>query len=117
MKHVKARTKAEAEERIGRDWFKMVRYAGEYIGFDTREEYHKWERDIGMRFTLRDRNHEAVMGTNNYPLSYDNAYIAAYGTVREGCKHPHDLVYGETTYKTYALSGQTPPEYSITRVK
>jgi hypothetical protein len=48
-------------------------------------------------------------------VTEDNVFIAAYGSVLPGYKHPSKLGVGETTRKKYALSGQRPTTYIIVR--
>lgn len=66
------------------------------------------------RFIMKDQKGEKVVGA---VLTEDNVYISTYGKVEKGCKRPVDLEVGETTRKVYALSGQKPTTYWITRVE
>lgn len=48
------------------------------------------------------------------PLSEEDVYVKTYGVVVVG-RHPRDLDVGESCTKEYALSGQRPTRYRITR--
>jgi hypothetical protein len=63
-------------------------------------------------FELLDAEGFAVLG----PMSIRHAYITAYGALEEGQPKVQDLLPGDTTRKTYALSGQTPTTYTIKRI-
>lgn len=42
MKFIASKTKAEAIERMGRDWAKIVKVDGGYMFFNTLTEYKTW---------------------------------------------------------------------------
>jgi len=42
-KFVESKTRAEAIERMGRDWAKIVKVEGGYYFFDTLSEYEIWK--------------------------------------------------------------------------
>lgn len=65
------------------------------------------------QFVIRDHKGEDVLGGQ---VSEDNVYIRTYGSVEAGCKPPSELAIDETTRKLYALSGQQPTTYWVTRV-
>jgi hypothetical protein len=43
-KFVHVETKAEVYERIGRDWYKIVKVDGGYAAFETRQDYETWRK-------------------------------------------------------------------------
>lgn len=63
---------------------------------------------------LNDSTGEDVVGG---ALSEDNAYVSSYGALLPGEKRPNALAVGESTRKTYALSGARPTVYRLTRVE
>jgi hypothetical protein len=67
-----------------------------------------------MKRFLIQKNGQDVLGG---AVGEDNVYIATYGSVEPGRKQPADLDVDETTLKTYALSGQKPTTYTITRIE
>lgn len=68
--------------------------------------------DENKRFRLQTEDGKDVLG-GEVPLG--NAYISAYGSLREGDKPPAELEVDELCRKTYALSGQRPTTYVIVR--
>ena len=67
-----------------------------------------------MTFNLvKDGTNEVVLG----PVSEDNVYIRAYGSVLAGYKLPKDLAVGETTRVRYSLSMGKPTVYMVVRTE
>lgn len=44
MKLIYCKSKADFIESAGRDWYKIVKVDGGYIGFDNRTEYNVWRK-------------------------------------------------------------------------
>ena len=42
MKFISAKTRAEVIERMGFDWYKIVKVEGGYMLFETRGAYQTW---------------------------------------------------------------------------
>ena len=61
------------------------------------------------RFVLQDREGKDVLGA---PVTIDNVYISAYGTLVGGSP-PDKLRVRDSCKKRYALSGQKPTVYTI----